>query len=364
MNETGEQMVNEYAKLKGEPRLLLEIEMEPVQGTRFQPTGFADLGAAVFERPDGKRMILVESAQSIANRLESTCLDGTGPKISKELEGLPYILVRLLGEIETETSSLIEAHRINSPFIMSNEEFKKRFAAEAKYVKGKPLDWRNIGKALFKYDPNSLLHGVFMANLEDGRMKMPRALTGFIEAEDVREAASGGVKNNPLDPSGKMRAENYDKDVYGNVPYHRMEYTAGKITAFFNIDLSLIEGYGLPAEASDLLVSLGLFKIRKFLKSGLRLRTACDLKVKGEPKVIAPAGFVIPTEATLLSLVQSGIKACETKGLFNSPPVLEIKTKVKVSKKSVQDKGKEGEQGENKDRDSAGNEGEPGESGD
>lgn len=356
-------MANEYTKLKGEPRLLMEIELEPVQGTRFQPTGFADLGAAVFDRPDGKRMILVESAQSIANRLESTCLDGTGPKISKELEGLPYILVRLSGEIETETSSLMEAHRINSPFIMGDEEFKKRFAAEAKYVKGKPLDWRSIGKTLFKYDPNSLLHGVFMANLEDGRMKMPRALTGFIEAEDVREAASGGVKNNPLDPSGKMRAENYDKDVYGNVPYHRMEYTAGKITAFFNLDLSLIEGYGLPAEASDLLVSLALFKIRKFLKSGLRLRTACDLKVKDELKVIAPAGFAIPPEAALLSLVQFGIKACETKGLFNSPPALEIKTKVKFSKKSAQDKGKGAQPGENKDEDSDANERDPGESG-
>jgi CRISPR-associated protein Csb1 len=346
-------MANEYVKLRGEPRLLMEIEMDPVQGSRFQPTGFADLGPAVFERPDGKRMILVESAQSIANRLENTCLDGTGPKISKELEGLPYILVRLSGAIDTETSSLIEAHRINSPFIISNEDFKMRFLAEAKYVKGKPLDWRNIAKTLFKYDPNSLLHGVFMANLEDGRIKMPRALTGFIEAEDVREAASGGVKNNPLDPSGKMRAENYDADVYGNVPYHRMEYTARKITAFFNLDLSLIEGYGLPDEATDLLFSLALLKIRKFLKSGLRLRTACDFKVKGELKVIEPTGFIIPAETTLLSLVQSGIKACEKKGLFNSPPVLEIMTKVKKvkEKKSAQDIGTERKQGENTDGD-------------
>jgi len=349
-------MANEYVELKGKPRLLIEIEMDPLQGTRFQPTGFPDVGAAVFERPDGKRMILVESAQSIANRLESTCLDGTGPKISKELEGLPYILVKLSGVIETETSSLIEAHRINSPFIISNEEFKKKFMADARYVKGKPIDWKNIGKALFKYDPNSLLHGVFMSNLEDGRIKVPRALTGFIEAEDIREAASGGVKINPLDPTGKIRAENYDGDVYGNVPYHRTEYTAGKITAFFNLDLSLIEGYGLPDEASDLLVSLALFKIRKFLKSGLRLRTACDLKVKGEVKVVEPAGFVIPEEETLLSLVKSGIEACRKKGLFNSPPVLEITTKVKVSNKHVKDDRKNRGGAESTDGDGNGNE--------
>jgi len=139
-------MANEYVELKGKPRLLIEIEMDPLQGTRFQPTGFPDVGAAVFERPDGKRMILVESAQSIANRLESTCLDGTGPKISKELEGLPYILVKLSGVIETETSSLIEAHRINSPFIISNEEFKKKFMADARYERVSRSTGRTLGK--------------------------------------------------------------------------------------------------------------------------------------------------------------------------------------------------------------------------
>ena len=84
-----------------------------------------------------------------------------------------------------------------------------------------------------------------MANLEDGRVKVPRAITGFIEAEEAQEAASGGVKNNPLDPTGKIRAENYDKDVYSNVPYHRTEYTAKRIMAYFNIDLALLDGYGL-----------------------------------------------------------------------------------------------------------------------
>jgi len=42
-------------------RLLIEVELRPVQGARFQPTGFPDLGAAVFDAPDGRRL-LVESA--------------------------------------------------------------------------------------------------------------------------------------------------------------------------------------------------------------------------------------------------------------------------------------------------------------
>ena len=40
---------------------------------------------------------------------------------------------------------------------------------------------------------------------------MPRALSAFIEAKNVREAVSGGVKNNPIDPTGTIRAKGYDK---------------------------------------------------------------------------------------------------------------------------------------------------------
>ena len=65
--------------LKDQPRLLLKAKLQPVQGSRFQPTGFPDLGAATFDAPNGdngsKKMLLVESAQSMANRLEAVCWD-------------------------------------------------------------------------------------------------------------------------------------------------------------------------------------------------------------------------------------------------------------------------------------------------
>ena len=67
-----------FSPLEKAPRLLMEAELEPVQGTRFQPTGFPDLGAATYEGPDGTPMLLVESAQSMANRLESVCWDELG----------------------------------------------------------------------------------------------------------------------------------------------------------------------------------------------------------------------------------------------------------------------------------------------
>lgn len=328
----------DFEKLANVPRLLIEAELKPIQGERFQPTGFPDLGAAVYDRPDGKRMILVESAQSVANRLEATILDESGIEIENKLTGIPYVRAKLDGKIDgneydTTTTSLIEAHRINSPFIISNDDFKSEFKGKANYEKGKPLDWKKIAAAFLYYDPNSLLHGAFMANLEDGRVKVQRALTGFIEAEGVNEVASGGVKNNPLDPTGKIRAENYDKDVYCNVPYHRMEYTADRVVSYFNFDISLIEGYGLPDEAKEFLIALGLYKVRRLLNQGLRLRTACDFIVTDEVKVTNPAGFEIPSEDDLLRIVQERIKACNSSGLFAVPAVTEILTPVKKKAK-------------------------------
>lgn len=334
---------HEMKKLKGVPRLLLEVELQPVQGDRFQPTGFPDLGAAIYERPDGTRMILVESSQSVANRLEQTCLEGSGPRIAQELADLPYVIAKLDGAVETETSSLVEAHRINSPFIITNKEFKEAFKHKAGYGVGKPLNWKKIAEAFFYYDPNSLLHGAFMANLEDGRIKIQRALSGFIEAEGIREAASGGVKNNPLDPTGKIRVVGYDKDVYGNVPYHRMEFTADRIVAYFNFDLALLEGYGLEQEAKELLVALGLYKVCRFLGSGLRLRTACDLGPKDGIRVTAPEGFTVPDEKSLLEYIQEKIRACTEKKLFVDPPVTVLKSDVIWKEEKKETVSEEGE---------------------
>lgn len=62
-------------------RELFDVELMPAAGSRFQPTGFPDIGAAVFQRPSGESgwvdCLLVESAQSMANRLEAVAWDET-----------------------------------------------------------------------------------------------------------------------------------------------------------------------------------------------------------------------------------------------------------------------------------------------
>ena len=59
-------------------RYIYDVELAPLFGSTFQPTGFPDIGAATFTRyEDGRAVdaLLVESVQSMANRLEATAWD-------------------------------------------------------------------------------------------------------------------------------------------------------------------------------------------------------------------------------------------------------------------------------------------------
>lgn len=281
--------------LKDQPRLLLKAALQPLQGTRFQSTGFPDLGAATYDGPDGRKMLLVESAQSMANRLEAVCWDSVANDWIPPLKGLPVVKVKDKAG-NALTNSVLEAHRLNSPYILEGKDksFLATLQKELAIAEKGIVDIKKLAATLLKYDTNALLHGVFLAKKEiaGGRMRLPRALTAFIEAEGVNVAASGGVKNDAVDPSGDTAKG------FGNVPFHREEFT-GKITVFFNLDLALIRGFGLGSDVENLLITLALFKIQKFIRDGLRLRTACDLELSSKLEVQRPADFVIPSLADL-----------------------------------------------------------------
>lgn len=288
-------------------RLLVEATLRPVQGARFQPTGFPDLGAAVFDTKDGRRLI-VESAQSMANRLEAVCWDRAKNEPVPELAGLSYVRVERK-DGRYLTSSMTEAHRLNSPYILEGKDrgLLKQLEAETKSMEEGALERGKLAALVFAYDANALVHGLFLAKKElvGGRLRLERALSSFIEAEGVRAAASGGVKNDHVDPSGEA------EKGFGNVPFQREEYTAERVTAFFNLDLAEIRGFGLGPDAERLLVGLALFKIVALLDGNLRLRTACDFELSGPVRVTRPEGFALPSLATLRAALPGLVAACK-----------------------------------------------------
>ena len=312
----------DLTSLDDAPRLLIEARLRPVQGTRFQPTGFPNLGHAVYESPDGHgRTVLVESAQSMANRLETVCWDAVADNWVDPLRGLPVVKV-VDGEGRPLTNSLIEAHRLNSPYILEGKDktvvdlLKKRLAA----MEVGRVNLRELAKVLLEFDTNALLHGVFLAKKElaGGRLRLPRSLSAFVEAENARVAASGGVKNDSVNPSGDTAKG------FGNVPFARDEWVAEKITAYFNLDLRQIRAFGLGDDVERLLIMLALFKIRKFLADGLRLRTACDLDVSGIT-VTRPDDFDLPDVDEIDDELPGLIEIVGSKGLFGESRVLTVK---------------------------------------
>lgn len=332
--------------LVDQPRLLFDVSLRPVQGQRFQPTGFPDLGAATYTLPDGKAMLLVESAQSMANRLESTAWDQVANDLAGPLRGLPYIAA-FSPKGKFLTSSILEAHRLNSPYFLDSSAgtFFAQLKGDLEEGQGddpEAVDLRHAASVVFKYDPNSLLHGLFLASkkLAGGRYRFVRLLSAFIEAEDVRPVESGGVKNDRVNPSGDA------KTGYGNVPFHRTEFVATSITAHFALDLATLRGYGLGEGPERLLVTLALWKIRTLLDGTLRLRTACDLMREevGAVSAALPGGFALPSSDELATEAAGLIVACAPS--FARPPVTRLEWSAKEAKILAAERTKKETEGE------------------
>ncbi len=300
-------MTIDLAPLKNQTRLLFSIGLKPIQTDRFQPTGFPSLGAATYQA-HGDTKLLVESAQSMANRLEATCWDAAKNEPVDALKVISHVNVTRGGKFLTDT--MLEAHRLNSPYILENDDksFKAILATELGALDAGPIDRKLLSTVLLKYDISSLLHGVFIAKKElaGGRLRVARALSAFIEANGAKVAASGGVKNDHVNPSGST------KEGFGNVPFARDEFTAESIILHVNLDLAQIRGYGLGDDVEKLLILLALYKVRKLIDGDLRLRTACDLERVYNDALFAsrPAGFALPVLELLETALKVAVAAC------------------------------------------------------
>src|SRR5213593_3309103 len=135
-------MALDLSPLDSASRLLVEAELKVATGGggRFQPTGFPDLGPALYRGADGADWLLVESPQSMANRMERVCwLDGDSEtdrvgRYNDDCKGIPYVCA-LDTDKRPLTASTLEAHRLASPYIWETQPHENLDKVLPEYLK-------------------------------------------------------------------------------------------------------------------------------------------------------------------------------------------------------------------------------------
>ncbi|MDR1281284.1 MAG: type I-U CRISPR-associated protein Cas7 [Opitutaceae bacterium] len=310
-------------------RLVIQATLKPVAGkTRFQPAGFPEIGHVIYDAPDGKKVCIVDSAASMANHLETVCVNGFDQTLVDELNGLPYVQCVTGGDKnELVVTTLSEAHRLASDYFLDGKRIDtdgnlsaKKFVEELRDAPDKfglrnlekkthplPAQWWNIFRTIFRYDPNSLVHGILFPALG---IKLPRVLTATLDAFDAVRVGTSGVKFDKLEKT-KSKQSIFSKD----------EETASEIRATFVIDLSLIRSFGrdedkgLNAAKKQLLLGLALWKIGKLLGFSFRFRSECDLELDG---------IKIDGADTEISALNIGISDLITAAAFSNSPITKI----------------------------------------
>lgn len=301
--------------------LVLFAFFEPVAGlSRFQPAGFPEVGHVIYKAPRSggaeENVCIVDSAASMANHLEALCMRGAHDyELVDDLQGMPYLRC-VTGDLEdgklppekreVVVTSLTEGHRIASTYFFGNrpKNTLKWDGKGAQRIKddntlcdksfgdelaepdnfGIELDgtkkahppadkWWNVFKAIFRYDPNALVHGVLFPQWQ---IKIPRVLTAHLEAFGASRVDRSGVK---FDRLGKTTS--------GQPIFAVDDATAREIRATFILDTALVRSFGrtngedtlgLTQQQKEFLVALALWKIQRLHETPFRFRSGCHLK--------------------------------------------------------------------------------------
>ena len=297
----------DLSPLENASRLLVEAELKVATGGggRFQPTGFPDLGPALYKGADGNDWLLVESPQSMANRMERVCwvdgdsvMDRVG-KYNTDCDGIPYVLT-VDADDKPLTASTLEAHRLSSPYIWDTQKVKapeeKKDGNEEqvtfpKYLKdlftigeNRLVPWKKVAEGLLKVDPGCLLHGIWFNDsaLAGGKVRITRALSGYIEAGSPSPANYGFQKRDAVSDRTDKEAGQSAAEGFGSVIGPKQHFTSPKIHAYFQIDLERLRSYGLNPEQVNALTAWAIYKIRRVLLSSrdgvADLRTECKFE--------------------------------------------------------------------------------------
>ncbi|MGH9396292.1 MAG: type I-G CRISPR-associated protein Cas7 [Terriglobia bacterium] len=315
-------------KPDGPTALIVRAKLEPIAGLdRFQPAGFPEVGHVIYKAPRTANatedVCIVDSPASMANHLEAVCFFGPGDStLHPDLTGLPHVACvtdknYTVGQTALDPkdshdrlvcTTLTEGHRLASDYFLDGlldakwaeekkikgnskgkgkektvpahwegTKFRTQLRREFEIVEVKedekyfvyPENWWAIYKTIFKYDPNSLIHGVLFAKEQ---IKISRFLTAHLEAFGAARVGRSGVKFDRL-----------GKTVSGQPIFAVDEETAKEIRATFILDLALLRSYGrgeygLSDSQKLLLLELAIWKIKRLLDKSFRYRTQCWLK--------------------------------------------------------------------------------------
>jgi len=267
-------------------RWYMAVRLKVAEGFdgRFQPTGFPNLGPALYKALSNGTptdYLLVESAQSLANWMEAMCLDPQHPcRYNNDCTGIPYVVVRetVNNQPRDLTSSLTEPHRLASDMILDAEnngsKFSNTLTTLLEVDRNRPVYLPRIAKRLFYIDPACLLHGVFLEKL-DGRIRFPRLLSATITAKEPQTVNSGGVMRGYVTAVGSE----------ASIPYSTQHFASSDINLQLIFHTDTLKTWGLDKEEENFLAAFALYKVNKLLASFPRLRTACVLDPDEIPRV-------------------------------------------------------------------------------
>ena len=336
--------------LKGKDlRLTLQANLKPASGLdRFQPAGFPEIGHVIYDAPSSKdsvrKICIVDSAASMANHLESVCLASEHSlDLADELAGMPYVECRTddgwpdvkddgRGPRRLVVTTLSEGHRLASTYFLGEERpgsrtgllvgdgqptdrkfrdvLREGFGIADLGKKSHPLpdQWWAVFTTIFRYDPNSLVHGVLFPAMG---IKLSRMLTAHLEAFDASRVRSSGVK---FDRLGKTSS--------GQPIFSVDEETASEIVATFVIDLALLRSFGrrdrgLNGGQKEFLLALALWKIERLLRGPFRYRSNCDLELELHK-------LRIRGREELVELPAIDIQSAVEKAKFGDSPVTQV----------------------------------------
>lgn len=318
-------------KLLEHDRVVIDASMELTNGSFFQPTGFPDIGACVFVDKNGRRRCLVESEQSLTNRLEAVCMQAPGTWRAPFDGKLPVVRVSD-GSGSLLATNLTEPHRLSSSYVLegtldknvNNENNGKRLqdvlrARLGVSEDGKrwPLDKRaELSRVVFALDPAAMLHGFQFMQWSAVGLRQQRLLHARMEAvlAGDSDVHYGMVKVDAIEPeSSSQKMGNKGQSIA-----HKARLVPESINATFEIDILGLRERWLVSEktepptdqdddekkkkraaslaqnasAQKFLLALALWKIRQFLadqpafdartgqvERSLRLRSDCALKL-------------------------------------------------------------------------------------